>query len=224
MLALIFDMFRKARCVAYRSAPTCLLLVAFAAVGSIAQAQQVYPTPQAAAEALIAAVKSGERREILGVVGRSAFDSLSSGDDLSDAAARRRLVEDYAQQNRIVLEGDRAATLVTGKADSPFPITLMRGPKGWRFDIASGRIELLRARIARNETKAIEAVGASVTAQNDFASIAAKEEGARRYARRIISQPGLKNGLYWPTAGGEAPSPLHGSYNPSYSTSIALNA
>jgi hypothetical protein len=187
-----------------------LIVVACVAFGPAASAQQVFATPQAAADALVAALKSNERKNILGVVGWSAFDILSSGDDVADEVSRKRFIEDYAQNNQVVMQGDLEATLVTGGANSPFPIPLVRSPQGWQFDIATGRQELLRARIVRNEARAIEASREYVRAQRDFAAMTAAKEGTKRYAQRIVSRPGQKDGLYWPATNGEAPSPLHG--------------
>lgn len=34
------------------------------------------------------------------------------------------------------------------------------------------------------------------------------KDGDRRYAQRIISRPGLKDGLYWPAINGQPASPL----------------
>lgn len=172
-------------------------------------AQQVFATPQAAADALVAAVRSDDRKSILSVIGRSAFDILSSGDDVADAASRRQLAEGYSERSEIVMHGDREAALLTGNANTPFPIPLIRSAAGWQFDIATGRMELLRARIARNEAKAVDAIRAFVAAQKDYAKIAATKEGKQRYAQRIISRPGVKDGLYWPASSGDDKSPLH---------------
>jgi hypothetical protein len=185
-----------------------LITVAFVAIASAANAQRVFPGAAEAADALVEALKSGERGGVLDVLGRSAFDILSSGDDLADTASRKRFVEDYGLKRRIVMLGDREAILVVGAAETSFPIPLMRAQGGWQFDITTGRQELLRARIARNEEKAIEASRAYVKAQLDYAAMMAKD-GQKQYAQRILSRPGQKDGLFWSAASGEGKSPLH---------------
>jgi hypothetical protein len=185
-----------------------VITLTFVAIVPVANAQRTFPSPTEATDALVAALKSGERRGVLDVLGRSAFDILSSGDDLADAASRKRFVEDYALKRRIVMLGDREATLVVGAAEAPFPIPLMRAQGGWQFDIATGRQELLRGRIARNEQKAVDASRAYVKAQLDYAAMMAKD-GQKQYAQRILSRPGQKDGLFWPAASGESKSPLH---------------
>ena len=195
--------------VAGRIARWSIIVVGCVALASSASAQQIFLTPEQASEALVTALKSNERREILNVVGRSAFDILSSGDDVADELARKRLVEQFGQRHRIVMHGDLEATLVTGTADTPFSIPLVRSSQGWQFDIATGRQEVLRARIARNEGMAVETLAAFVKAQRDYAAMAAAKEGTKRYAQRIISRPDQKDGLYWPASGGEERSPLN---------------
>ena len=49
---------------------------------------------------------------------------------------------------------------------------------------------------------------AYVQAQNEYASLDPAGLGRGVYAQRIVSRPGKKDGLYWPTAEGEEPSPL----------------
>ena len=49
---------------------------------------------------------------------------------------------------------------------------------------------------------------AYVQAQNEYASLDPAGLGHGVYAQRIVSHPGKKDGLYWPTTEGETPSPL----------------
>ena len=82
----------------------------------------------------------------------------------------------------------------------PFPIPLMKKGDAWRFDTEAGRTEVLYRRIGGNELDTIQACLAYVDAQNEYAD---KDhgEGVGVYAQRIISQPGKKDGLYWPAGG-----------------------
>lgn len=136
---------------------TMIAGLALVSLTASAYAQRPLPTEEAAADALVAALRSEPGGGILDVVGRAAFDILSSGDDVADTAARKRFVDNYAQKHRVVMHGNREATLVVGSSDVAFPIPLIRTSAGWQFDMATGRQDLLRARIARNEAKAIEA-------------------------------------------------------------------
>jgi hypothetical protein len=63
--------------------------MALGLLSSVAHAQKSYPTPEDAAAALAAAVKSGPG-DILKVLGKAADDIVSSGDEVADAANARR--------------------------------------------------------------------------------------------------------------------------------------
>jgi hypothetical protein len=170
-------------------------VMALVLMGSASQAQQSYPTPEDAAAALAAAVKSGPR-DILKVLGKSADDIVSSGDEVADADIRQRFTSMYDTKHSIKAEGNRKATLVLGSDEFPFPIPLANTRTGWEFDTDEGRIEVLYRRIGRNELDAIQTCLAYVDAQNEYAE---KDhgDGVGVYAQRIVSSSGKKDGLFW---------------------------
>jgi hypothetical protein len=172
-----------------------------------ARAQQAFPTPEEAASALAASVKSGIRKEMLRVLGSGGVEIVESGDDVADAEARQRFTGAYDAKHSVRLEGDKKGTIILGNDDFPFPIPLMRKEAGWEFDTAAGRREILYRRIGRNELDAIQTCLAYVDAQNEYAEKDRTGEGAGVYAQRIVSTSGKKDGLYWPSSDGEA-SPL----------------
>jgi hypothetical protein len=206
-------------------------VVALAMLGSAAQAQQSYKTPEDAAAALAAAVKSAPG-DILKVLGRAAEDIVSSGDEVADNDIRQRFTSMYDAKHGIKAEGNKTATLILGPDDFPFPIPLLNTKTGWAFDTDEGRIEVLRRRIGRNELDAIQTALAYVDAQNEYADTD-RGEGAGVYAQRFLSTPGKKDGLFWrddsdpsplgalvaeasaegyKQGTGEAPAPYHGYY------------
>jgi len=180
-------------------------MVLVLALSGGAAAQQSYKSPEEAAEALVSAARSGDGSAILSVLGAGGADIVRSGDRVADAATRERFLAAYDAKHQIETEENKA-TLVVGKDDFPFPIPLVRKDGGWRFDTAAGREEILYRRIGRNELAAIQAALAYVDAQQDYADKGVS--GAGVYARRIVSQPGKKDGLYWPAKSGEDESPL----------------
>ncbi|MGY4625645.1 DUF2950 domain-containing protein [Bradyrhizobium sp. USDA 4486] len=179
-------------------------LVALALFGSASLAQESYKTPEDAAAALAAAVKSGPK-DILKVLGRDAEGIVFSGDDVADNDIRARFSSMYEAKHGIKAEGNKTATLLLGPDDFPFPIPLVNTKAGWEFDTAEGRIEVLRRRIGRNELDAIQTMLAYVDAQNEYADND-RGEGAGVYAQRIVSSPGKKDGLFW--RDDSDPSPL----------------
>jgi hypothetical protein len=171
-----------------------------------ANGQQSFKTADEAVGALMSAAKTGDRQAVLSVLGRDGADIVSSGDRVADASARNRVIEAYDDKHQVVMEGTDKAVLILGREDWPFPIPLMRKDGSWRFDTAAGREEILYRRVGRNELSAIQACLAYVDAQQEYAERGIAGNGV--YAQRIVSQPGNKDGLYWPAQSGEDESPL----------------
>jgi hypothetical protein len=180
-------------------------IMALALLSSPSRAQQSYPTPEDAAAALAAAVKSGPDRAILKVLGSVAEDIVSSGDEVADADIRQRFTSMYETKHSIKTEGNKKATLMLGPDDFPFPIPLVNTKIGWEFDSDEGRIEVLYRRIGRNELDAIQTSLAFVDAENEYAD-KDRGEGIGVYAQRIVSSAGKKDGLFW--RDDNDPSPL----------------
>jgi len=175
---------------------------------SVASAQQAFKTPDEAAAALVSAAKASDMKALATVLGPDGEDIVSSGDEVADAATRQKFVAAYDAKHQITLEGDNKAVMIIGPDDFPLPIPLTRKDGMWRFDTAAGRDEILARRIGKNELDAIQASLAYVDAQNEYAEKDRTGVGVKTYAQRIISQPGKKDGLYWPTSAGEEASPL----------------
>lgn len=180
--------------------------MAFLIAATSAFAQERYKTPDEAVAALIAAAKSADRPALMRVLGPGSAEIVSSGDDVSDASGRKRVLDAYDTKHQVVAEGADKAMLVIGNEDWPFPIPLVRKDGGWQFDTAAGRDEILHRRIGRNELSTIQAALAYVDAQHEYADKGVGGDGV--YAQRIVSQPGKKDGLYWPAQSGQDESPL----------------
>ena len=72
----------------------------------------------------------------------------------------------------------------------------------------AGNAELLARRVGANELAVMNVLLAIVDAQREYAAQDRDGDGASEYAPKFASTPGKKDGLYWPTAAGEPPSPL----------------
>ena len=77
----------------------------------------------------------------------------------------------------------------------------------WYFNSLLGAQDLVDRRIGRNEIAAIRTALAYVDAQKLYFEMM-RAEGAGGYARRLVSRPGLHDGLYWPETAGQPDSPL----------------
>jgi len=178
------------------------------AIGAYAMAEQAYfPTPEAAAQALVDAA-AAEGNEALSAILGPDLEDLSSGDAVDDARERAAFVEAALQSAGIEQEGDDRAVLVVGPDDWPFAIPLVRGAEGWYFDTAAGREELLNRRIGRNELSTIEVARAYVDAQYEYAEEDRNGDGMKEFAQKLMSTQGTRDGLFWPTKENEPESPM----------------
>jgi hypothetical protein len=168
--------------------------------------QQQFETPEAAVKALVEALGSGETKRIHSVLGPGSGKLIRSGDPVADRLGRERFVAAFEKQSRIETVAEEKATLLIGEKEWPFPFPLLRQAGGWRFDVGAGAEEVLNRRIGRNELSAIQVCLAYVDAQREFALGGGK--GLHEYAVKFVSEPGRRDGLYWPTGEGEPPSPL----------------
>jgi hypothetical protein len=179
---------------------------AFLTIANGAVAQERYTTPDAAVTALIEAVRVGAPALLMRVLGPGSDEIVSSGDSVADAFARKRLLDAYNIRHQIKREGEDNAVLVIGREEWPLPIPLVRINNTWRFDAPIARREIVFRRIGRNEQGAIQACLLYVKAQLEYAKKGFAGKGV--YAQRILSQPGEKDGLYWPALSGEDESPF----------------
>jgi hypothetical protein len=184
------------------------LLCAWPLQVAVAAAQRTFASAAQAAAALVAAAKANDEQAALAILGPDASRWLRSGDATADRAARAGFVAAYDEKHAIEQTGAGHAILTIGADDWPFAFPLVRHGSTWRFDTAAGRKELLARRIGANELAAINVMLAIVDAQRDYASADRESDGVREYARVFSSTPGRRDGLYWATAPGEAPSPL----------------
>ena len=181
-------------------------LVAIASLGLMtppAEAQQSFANPDEATGALATAVKSGMKQNILKVLGADGEDIISSGDDVADTDARSKFVAAYVAKHSVKV-GGKKASLIIGADDFAFPIPLIHTKAGWEFDTDEGRQEILYRRIGRNELDAIQTSLAFVDAENEYAE-KDRGDGVGLYAQRIVSSPGKKDGLYWPSDNNDSP-------------------
>ncbi len=168
---------------------------------------QVFATPQQGFDALVAAVRANDTKTLLAILGPEGDTIVASGDPAADQEAGKAFLAAYDQRSKIDQQGPDRAVLDVGADDWPMPIPLVKGKSGWRFDAAAGKQELLARRIGRNELYTIQACLAYVDAQREYAE---QDRGDKvlDYAQRFVSTPGKHDGLYWPTADNEPPSPL----------------
>lgn len=172
------------------------------------KAQRTFSTPEDAVKALVDTVKAGSLESLLEIFGPEGQELIDSSEPAT--ARQNQQVFTVAVREKWHLEDaapDRK-TLVVGHEDWPFPVPLVKGPNGWRFDTAAGKEEVLARRIGRNELAVIDATRAYVTAQRRYAQDGHDGKPAGVHAMKFQSDPGKQNGLYWPVQRGQKRSPL----------------
>jgi len=169
---------------------------------------RTFPSPDAAADALVEAARSHDRDALIAVLGASAGPLVSSGDDVADAAARARFVEQYDVGHDLVAEGDAKYVLEVGDDAWPVPLPIVKVGDQWSFDIDAGVDEIVYRRIGHNEIGAIESCRGIVEAQKEYASEEHDGVPAGVYAQKLVSDEGKHNGLYWQSQPDERASPV----------------
>lgn len=186
----------------------CLIISLCMALPCTAAAQQVFPTPERAAQAFVEALSGTQAdpqrlAELLGPQWRSFIPR--EGVPRKDVEA---FVQQYRQQHVIERPSEHKALIAVGSAHWTLPIPIVKVDSGWRFDLQAGSAEVRARRIGRNELAAMQSLLAYHDAQMDFASMAPEGVGAPAYARKIFSSPGKHDGLYWPADQSGQVSPL----------------
>jgi hypothetical protein len=179
-----------------------------AATPAKAPAQRTFDSPQAAANALIEAVRTGNRDALVQVVGLTSRSWLLTSDEVADRGEGQIFLEAYDRKNGIAMSGADKAMLTVGDDDWAFPAPIVRKGGKWSFDAAAGREEILNRRVGRNELDTIQTLLAIVDAQREYATQDVDGDGLNDYATRFASTPGTRDGLYWETPDGAPPSPL----------------
>jgi hypothetical protein len=173
-----------------------------------APAQATFATPEAAGQALVEALGGEDDAAFRKLFGPRFDEIRGSVDDIEWRENRTELAGAAKESLTVRRDGDVAAVLVLGSKAWPFPIPLVAGGGAWRFDTDAGIEEILDRRIGEHELAAVELLRAYVDAQVEYASADRDGDEVNEYAQRLLSPTGTKEGLYWPTADGEDPSPF----------------
>lgn len=202
-------------------------IILWAPYAALAQAPEVFASPDAAAQALIQAAGQNTA-QLTTIFGAQGQRMLSSGNTVQDEAECRHFAEMAQAQHRLENDPTNPSRifLLVGADEWPFPAPIVKTAAGWIFDPSQAAVEMKARRIGANELDAIEVCSGFVTAQKEYATQARDQHKIREYAQQIMSSPGQHNGLYWdgvsvplvPRGFAEAdfnnssPKPYHGYY------------
>lgn len=188
-----------------------LALLFFVSLAGVASAQtdkqERFATPDVAAEMLTEAIRKNDDKKIEAILG-TGWRNLIPGNTAHEDDIRARYLAAWDENHKVVMQGDDKALVEAGKTGWSMPIPLVKDSGGWRFDVVAGKAEIEAREIGRDEFTVIQTLLAIVDAQHDYAALDPMKVGVPTYARRLLSSPGQKNGLYWDTKPGETESPL----------------
>jgi len=172
-------------------------------------AQSAFDSAEKASESLVSAARSQDTGQLKTVLGVESEKIIFSGDKVADKNMLENFIKAYDEKHQLVAGKSGSVSLLVGKTDWPMPIPIVRKGGKWQFDTKAGKEEILNRRIGRNELSTIQTCLAILDAQREYSSRAGlHSDGLHEYAARFMSEPGKKNGLYWPTVDNEPQSPL----------------
>ena len=168
---------------------------------------RAFSSPEEAVKALVAATNVGDRATVDAIFGPDVKDLLS-GDPKQDTIEFAAFAKLVAQFSQLVPKADDRFVLNLGDQNWPFPIPLVKKNGTWFFDTAAGKDEIVNRRIGKDELIAIGVCRTYLAAQREYASGDRVGDGVLRFAQKLRSTSGQKDGLYWPAAPDEDASPF----------------
>jgi len=184
-----------------------LIIVSFGSALAQELGQRTFTTPQAAAAALAAAAEENNEKAMLEILGPSAQDLISSGDQTADERRHQLFAQRYQELHQFASESEGRVFLYVGAENWPTPIPLEKRGERWYFDTAYGKKEVLYRRIGFDELYAIKVCQEIVNAQREYYA-GLHADSVHQYAQKFRSDSGTQDGLYWMTKQGEPQSPL----------------
>jgi len=169
--------------------------------------QRLFPTAEAAADTLTEALRKDDDNAIAAILGSGWRDFVPGTRDDEDKS-RETYLKAWDENHKLVADGDSKRLVEVGTTGFRMPIPIVKEAEGWRFDVDAGYDEMIARQIGRNELTVVQTLLAVVDAQFDYASADPMKTGTTAYARRLLSSPGKKDGLYWEARPGEPESPL----------------
>ena len=166
-----------------------------------------YASPDAAVDAVIAALEARDRDALLTVFGPENEDVAFTGNTDRDVEIWTGFMRDYRRRHSIEMEGPDRAILHIGREDWPFPAPIVLSSGSWSFDGAAAREEVLMRRIGLNELDVIDLMHRAVAVQSAYRQKDHDGDGVMEFASSILSTPGHRDGLYWPSEPGTEESP-----------------
>jgi hypothetical protein len=183
---------------------TCVVLCAQSPGG------EGFPSPQAAAKALVNASRNNDVNGLLKILGPAASDVVVTNDPVADENSRKDFVEKADEKIQVVSDPDHTSLKIieVGASSWPLPIPLVKTNGKWYFDAEQGTNQILLRRIGDNELTAMNVCQGFVEAEFTYAEEDPNKTGHPQFAQKFISSPGTHDGLYWKSDNSDDESPI----------------
>lgn len=168
-----------------------------------------FASPEEAVSAFIAALEAMDIAALDALLGPGNSDLLSSGNEEADTTVRTQFISAYRAKHALSAQDDGSMVLTVGDNEWPFPIPIVATDGKWHLDGAASANEITYRNIGHNELGAIAVCHVFIDAQKAYAAEGHDGRDAGIFAIKLISDPGLHNGLHWKTAKDEPQSPAH---------------
>ena len=159
---------------------------------------KTFASPEEAVAALVAAASADDSSALRVIFGPEGVE-IENPDRVQAANERKAFNAAVAQRQQIVRETESKCVLVIGDNAWPFPVPVVKRDGQWFFDTVAGKDEILNRHIGKNELAVLQSMRAYVEAQREYASRDRDGDEVLEYAQKIHSNPGRKDGLYWPS-------------------------
>jgi hypothetical protein len=166
-----------------------------------------FTSPDEAVQTLVAAAKAGDRTAVDAIFGPDVKDLLS-GDPKQDAIEFAAFATSIGQYHHLVHTSPDSCVLNIGAQNWPMPIPLVHKLDAWCFDTAAGKDEVINRRVGEDELTAIGVCRTYVQAQREYAAEDHDGSGVLKFAQKLKSSAGAKDGLFWTAGPDEEQSPL----------------
>lgn len=182
------------------------LVAGMLALAPVAHGQQSYPTPEAAADALVDGIARHDWDQVKVVIGPDYSKYIPKGTVAEEDITN--FLEAWAKSHKIVPAGADKAFLGAGTHGWTMPIPIVKTASGWTFSVKGAPEEMRIRRIGRNELAAIQVALAYTDAQEEYFSKDRNGDGVKEFAQKGLSTAGKHDGLYWASLPDEDESPL----------------
>src|SRR5277367_3126452 len=174
------------------------IFLPFFAILTLSAQVKTFDSPDAAAQAVIAAAEHNDIPALNAIFGPNSKAILTSGDPKQDAEERAEFARVARGKNHIEKDpmNHHRVILDIGPEDWPFPVPIVEKDGKWSFEPAQGELEVRARRIGANDIDTMDVCAGFVTAEKEYAKVDWDKDGILEYAEFLMSSPGQSNGLY----------------------------